>query len=175
MKEKITEFLKSVKTGKLLFIAGLIGIVLIYASTLIPEKETRRGEVQKTDFSQEEYRNRLEEDVKEIVKAICFDSAATVTVTLDSGITFEYADEKKQNNAEDENKTSSTSEQKLIIVKGADGAETPLLITSHMPKVRGVAIICDADEEKKEEIKKAVTAALDINSRKVYIGNKGGE
>lgn len=175
MMKKIAELIKLKKSGKLLFIAGLIGIVLIYASTLIPEKDTLKGKTLQTDFSQEEYRCRLEEDVKEIVKAICLDSAATVTVTLEGGITFQYADEKKQNSAEDESKTNSSSEQKLIIVKGADGAETPLLITTRMPKVRGVSIICNASDEKKEEIKKAVTAALDISSRKVYIGNKGGE
>lgn len=175
MKEKLVNFIKTPKSGKLLFIAGLVGIVLIYASTLIPEKENPSSKAQETSVLEEEYRSGLEEKIKEIVKAVCLDSSAIVTVTLDTGITYEYADEIKQNKAEDESKTSSDSEQKLIIVKDSSGAETPLLITSYMPRVRGVAIICNANETKKEEIKKAVTAALDINSRKVYIGNKGGE
>lgn len=175
MKEKLKSFIKDKKSGKLLFIAGLVGIVLIYASTLIPEREKTPSDLKDACVLEEEYRCRLEENIKDIVKAVCLDSSAIVTVTLDTGMTYEYADEIKQNKAEDENKTSSDSEQKLIIVKDSSGAETPLLITSHMPRVRGVAIICNANETKKEEIKKAVTAALDINSRKVYIGNKGGE
>ena len=174
MKEKISELLKSKKTGKLLFIAGLVGIVLIYASTLLPERQEKIPSAKDEIFSEEEYLLSLEENIKQIVDAICLDSSAIVSVTLDTGITYEYADELKQNKAEEESKTSKESEQKLIIVKDSSGAETPLLITSHMPSVRGVAIICNANERQIEEIKKAVTAALDINSRKIYIGTKGG-
>lgn len=174
MKEKIADLLKSKNTGKLLFIAGLIGIVLIYASTLLPEKQEKLPSAREESFSEEEYRLSLEENVKQIVNAVCLDGEAVVSVTLDTGITYEYADEQKQNKAEEETKVSKESEQKLIIVKDSSGAETPLLITSHMPSVRGVAIICNASEGQKEEIKKAVTAALDINSRKIYIGTKGG-
>lgn len=171
MKERFLEFLKGKKTGKLLFVAGIVGIVLIYASTIIPNnKDVKLPESEDESFSVKEYKNSLEEDIKQIVLAVCGDSASVVTVTLDSGITYEYADEVKENNAEDETKTSKESEQTYIIVKDSSGAETPLLITSHMPEIRGVAVICNATEEETEKIKNAVTAALNISSRKIYIG-----
>ncbi len=171
MKEKLLDFFKEKLSGKVLVILGLLGMVLIYVSTLIPDvkKEATLPETENS-LPEIEYKHSLEEDIGQIVKAVCGDSSAVVTVTLDSGITYEYADQIKQNNAEDDNKTSKESEQTYIIVKDSSGAETPLLITSHMPEIRGVAVICNATEEETEKIKSAVTAAVGISSRKIYIG-----
>lgn len=171
MKEKISELLKGKKSGKVLFIAGIVGIVLIYISSVFPNEEVKNlPKNEEVSFSTEEYKNTVEEDIRRIVFAVCGDNSSVVTVTLDSGITYEYADEIKQNNAEDQTKTSKESEQTYIIVKDSSGAETPLIITSHMPEIRGVAVICNATEQETEQIKNAVTAAFNINSRKIYIG-----
>ena len=44
-------------------------------------------------------------------------------------------------------------------------------MTAEMPEVRGVAIVCEGgdDEQINEKIKNAVTAALNITSKRVYI------
>ena len=46
-----------------------------------------------------------------------------------------------------------------------------MLITTEMPEVRGVAIVCEGgdDEETNQKIQSAVTAALNITSKRVYI------
>ncbi len=53
----------------------------------------------------------------------------------------------------------------------ADGGEQALLVTAEMPEVRGVAVVCRGgdDELINEKIKNAVTAALNITSKRVYI------
>lgn len=174
MREKILKFLKDKRSGKLLFIVGIAGIVLIYVSTILPDYDDQSKKLDEAEtFSEEEYALELEEKVERMVSAICGDNGAVVTVTLDTTLTYEYADEIKQNNAQDETKSSKESEKTYIIVKDSQGAETPLIITSYMPKIRGVAIICNANELEREEIKNAVTAALNINSREIYIGSKG--
>ena len=53
----------------------------------------------------------------------------------------------------------------------ADGGEQALIVTEIMPQIRGVAIICKGGniEQTAEKIKNAVTAALNITSKRVYI------
>ena len=67
--------------------------------------------------------------------------------------------------------TSSENKQSYITVKTADGGEQALLVTAEMPEVRGVAVVCRGgdDELINEKIKNAVTAALNITSKRVYI------
>ncbi len=173
MKERLSAWLKSKNTAKLLFVVGIIGILLIFASSFIPEQE--KSADMGSAFSEEEFCSGLKADIVRMVEGICGDPSAIVTVTLDTGIVYEYADELRQNSAEDDTKTTAEKEQTYITVKDAGGAEKPLVITSYMPKVRGVSIICGADEKTAEEIKNAVCAALDISSRKIYIGRKTGQ
>lgn len=173
MKEKLSAWLKSKNGAKLLFIFGMIGILLIFASSVFPGREA----VTKTadTFDEKEYRKELEADIAKLVEGICGDPAAIVTVTLETGIIYEYADEIKQNSAEDQTKTTAETEQTYITVKDEGGGEKPLLITSYMPKIRGVSIVCETEEKRVEEIKNAVCAALDISSRKIYLGRKTGQ
>ena len=98
-----------------------------------------------------------------------------MVITLESGIKYSYADISE---GISENKTASNSEstsselkQSYITVKTADGGEQALLVTTEMPEVRGVAIVCEGgdDEIINEKIQNAVTAALNITSKRVYI------
>ena len=101
---------------------------------------------------------------------------------LESGIKYSYADiregvsaNKTESNFES---TSSESKQTYITVKTADGGEQALLVTTEMPEVRGVAIVCEGgdDGETNEKIQNAVTAALNITSKRVYVaGGKSYE
>lgn len=178
MNKRLTEILKDKKTGKLLLLAGLIGIVLIYISTAFPQEKTESvdsSQIQ-TSFSANEYRAYLEEEIKEIVAAISGDTEAVVTVTLDTEITYVYADEKKENNQSANDNVIANTEQTYITVTDSDGGEKPLVVTAYMPKVRGVAIVCSAKNAQTiDNIEGAVMAALDITSRKVFISDKKGE
>ena len=73
-----------------------------------------------------------------------------MVITLESGIKYSYADIKE---GVSENKTASNSEsissevkQTYITVKTANGGEEALLVTTEMPEVRGVAIVCEGGE-----------------------------
>ena len=170
VKEKVLKFLKGKNSGKILAAVGIIGILLIYGSTLISPKEEKLP--QSEDLSCEEYCAEIEAKVGRITSALCGDASAVITVTLDTGVRYEYADETKKNDAEEDSRTTKESEKTYITVKDSSGGEKPLLITSYMPEIRGVTVICRADEATAEEIKAAVTAALDISSRKIYVGRK---
>ena len=171
MKEKIRKLLGNKKASKIIIVVGIIGIALIFFSSF-SEKEEAETLPAAAQFSESEHLSRLEESVKQIVCGICGDNSAIVTVTLDTGLVYEYANETKEKGAEEQDKSSNESEKTYITVRDKNGAETPLLITSYMPRVRGVSVICSASEADAEKIKNAVSAALDITSRKIYIGRK---
>ena len=176
MNNVINKLIEKIKNPKLLITAGIIGIVLICLSSFIGGGVKAEYKTPAEDgITAEEYRDELEEKVGEIVKSITGSDNAKVVITLESGIKYSYADIKEGVSA---NKTESNSEstsselkQTYITVKKADGSEQALLITTEMPEVRGVAIVCEGgdDEETNQKIQSAVTAALNITSKRVYI------
>ncbi len=152
---------------------GIAGIVLIYASSLFAGEKDKTEIDLKEQFSEEEYTAHLEQQVREIVAAVSGDSAAVVTVTLESGPTFVYAEDKKQENKSEESEKTEASESSYIIVRGENGEEKALIVTRKLPTVRGVAIVCGpVGEDTSEKIKNAVMAALDITSRRIFIANR---
>ena len=178
MKKRLLELLKDKKSGKLLFVLGMIGILLIYISTFSSKSDTEALEsgASQTCYSVNEYRDYLEKEIKEIVAAISGDTAAVVAITIDSELTYVYADEKNENKETASNNTTLTTEQAYITVTDSEGGESPVIVTAYMPKVRGVAIVCNAkNPEVIENIEGAVMAALDITSRKIFISDKKGD
>lgn len=173
IKERLKQFLKSKKGGQILFIVGIVGMVLIYFSGSHPKKGENTEMPEVALFSREEYTAYLEQQVREIVAAISGDTSAVVTVTLDSELTYVYAEDKKENNKTEESEESRQSEKNYIIIKNSDGSEKPLIVTTRLPEVRGVAIVCGpVGEETRDKIQSAVMAALKVTSREVYIANR---
>lgn len=176
MNDVLNKLTEKIKNPKLLVAVGLVGIALICLSSFIgggekAEKSTRSAD----SITASEYRAELEESIGDIVKSITGSKSVNVVITLESGIKYSYADinegvsaDKTESNSKS---TSSESKQTYITVKTADGGEQALLITTEMPEVRGVAIVCEGgdDEQINEKIQNAVTAALNITSKRVYI------
>jgi len=174
MKEKLEALLKNKKFDSLILILGVIGITLIFLSTFFPKNDTKKDtEPKEISFSSAEYLTVIEGQIRQIVSGISGDSSAVVTVTLETGMNYVYADETKQNTEKESDRQSEETEQTYITVTQADGTEAPLVSTEHMPKIRGVAIVCRINsEETAQEIKNAVMAAFDLTSKRVYIAGR---
>lgn len=163
------------KNPKLLMILGLIGIFLIFLSSFLPSGDGETAVKNQNETDTESYRAALQEDVSRIVERITGDDDCTVVITLESGVRYTYAEAGEDNTSSssgqnlEENSSSST--KSYITVKTADGGEQALLVTQTMPQVRGVAVVCDGGDnsETAEKITAALTAALDITSKRVYV------
>ncbi len=183
MNEVIKKITEKIKTPKLLVILGVAGMLLILISSFFSGGKKQKEEVKINEtISAEDYRIELEESVCEIVKSITGSSNVKVIITLESGIKYAYADinEKVSNDKTEGEAISIGSETKqtYITVKTADGGEEALLVTTEMPEVRGVAIVCEGGDDGiiSEKIENAVTAALNITSKRVYVaGGKSYE
>ncbi|MDD6284250.1 MAG: hypothetical protein PUB05_02675, partial [Firmicutes bacterium] len=87
---KLNELIKSDKAGRWIFIIGILGIALIFLSTVFDGgtgKSTSADNVQTSD----EYSEILEEKIFGIVSSITGDKNVTVAVTLESGSEYVYA------------------------------------------------------------------------------------
>lgn len=175
MNEIFNKYLNKIKNPKFLIILGVAGILLIFLSSFSTEK-TKETVKNESEISISQYRTQLEEDIGEIVKGITNSKKVTVVITLESSMRYKYADitEGASTDKTESNTTISTSselKQGYITVKTADGGEQALIITTQMPEVRGVAIVCEGGDNTyiSEKIQNAVTAALNITSKRVYI------
>ena len=167
---------EKIKNPKTLVIIGVIGVLLIFISGIGGKSEEP---LQTTSLdmgiSSEEYRQELEKDVKKIVTKITGSKNVAAIVTLESGMQYKYADITEDSSADktDNSTTSTSSETKqgYITVKTADGGEQALLVTTKMPEIRGVAIVCLGGDDPiiAQKIENAVTAALNITSQRVSI------
>lgn len=176
----LTDFFKGLMSGKKLVIIGIIGILLIGISSFLPQKSEENKPLSYESIDAEEYRTGLQKQIKEIVEGLTGDKKTRVIITLETGVRREYAGETEDSSSEksDENgsDTSTDKKKKAITVKTSDGSEEALIITEYMPQIRGVAIVCDTggSEQIREAITGAVTAALGITSKRVYIGGYAG-
>ena len=175
MNEKLKNCLTLLQKPKVLIIAGAIGVLLIFLSSLIGKAENKNTYTLDENFSIEDYKENLEENIRDIVKEISGDKKAEVVVTLESSIEYSYADtteESLTDKSDDKSQAAeSQSKNEYIIIKNSDGSEKAVLIKAKLPEIRGVAIVCnDGDNELINlKITNAVTAALNITSKRVYI------
>ncbi len=173
MNDLFKKYLEKLKNPRVLIIIGILGIALIFLSSL-GGSDAKASKISE-DFSVEEYKESLEKDITRLVKSISGSRRVTVVITLESSINYNYADtvEESGESKNDNNNTAEKSELKqgYITVKNADGSEQAILISKQMPEIRGVAIVCEGGDTPalNEKIQNAVTSALNITSKRVFI------
>lgn len=178
MNEKLQKILQIFKSPRLIIAAGIIGIALIFLSSFFPsEKKT----VKSNNSSIESYTETTEKNIEEIVRRITGSKDVRAVITLETGITYNYADEVK---TADDSKTSSgsadsskNSEQKKTVITDAEGNEKGIVINEFLPQIRGVAVVYGAanDEKTNERIEAALKAALSVSSKQIFIYGNGGQ
>lgn len=184
--KKLLSFFKSEKSGKILFILGIAGILLIFLSTVLTDKpkdnqaaSSGASESMGTAVSLE-YSEMIENKLTDIIKDITASQNVKVFVTLESGTEYVYANELTQNTDQTEDTKADDSkkvqqkdntEQKYILVDSPDGGQIALLVTELAPTVKGVVVVCDGGNTEgiKECVKNAVTTALNITSKRVCV------
>ncbi len=171
---KAKKWLHSGGARKLLVIAGLLGVALLALSELLPE----RAESTADALTAEAFAQQAEERLKEIVSSIAGAGECEVLVTLENGVEYVYATEKRSNSDRQEDTDDSASrltqrddsESTVIVVDTGDG-RNGLLVTELQPTIRGVVIVCEGGdrEEVRQRIIEAVTVAMDLSEKRVCV------
>lgn len=177
-------FKNNKKFANIIFIAGIIGIVLILLSYFMFDGDKSGKSGKDTAASSplttsEEYTRQLEEKLTKIVSGITGSDNVTVMVTLESGTEYVYANDVKSSAGVSEANASGSSaaaktdelEENYILVDTSDGGQVALLLTELAPTVKGVVVVCDggSNEQVQKKVSSAVTTALDITSKRVCV------
>lgn len=179
IKEKLSELIKKENRAKLITLLGIVILILILLSETGASCSKEEKTTMEQGFDCDAYAASIENRLCDIVGSIEGAGRVKVLVTLENSEEYIYASDSKQNSDSSENRdtdgststdTKSDSEESVIIVDGEKGREA-LVRTMKLPSVGGVVVVCDgADNEKvRERITEAVTTALGITSRRVYV------
>lgn len=162
--QKILEKIKRDKRIAAIVSIGLVGIILLTLSELIPQKsDAKQNEKAEnaTDI-RDSYEENIEKRLTSIVSSIDGAGRTEVMVTLASGDENVYAVKEK---------ISDGSKEREYIVIDSDKNESGLLLKVIEPEIRGVAIVCEgADSAKiRQEIISSVSAVLGISTNRISI------
>ncbi len=146
------------------WIAGLgllLGILLLVASSLLPQKAEPAPDSYKVQY----YTDVLEERITALCNNIHGVQDTTVLLTLDSGSEYVYA----QNTTE--NGTGGAWD--YVILQQGSGEDT-ILVTEIYPKIRGVAVVCTGGDNVviQRTITELLSASLGISSHRIRVAGK---
>lgn len=161
MKSNFFSKLKDIKGIWLLVSLLILGVLFIVLGAFM-QKDDKDIKSAAETFSRIEYEKEIEERIAKIVSEIGGISDVSVMVTLESTVSYSYA----------ENDKGSSSE--YVTVRDKDGSESGVVLSENTPDVRGVAVVCSGGEipEKKLEIIKLVSALLKLPENRVYVGGR---
>ncbi len=166
--------------GNLIWAAGLVGVVLIGASTLF----TGGGEAEPTAVAsagQEDfqaYADELEDRLAAMLSHLPGLQGCEVLVTMQQGVENVYATEQKT--AADASETSEvsrassgsrTSGEQTVIMVQTESGEQPLLLTRLAPRVKGVVVFVPGAvaPETAQTVTAALATALDLEAGQICV------
>lgn len=159
--------LKKIKVDKkilMILSLGLVGIILLAVSEIMPEEkaESTGSEEGEESVSFHEYEKSLEERLEILLESINGAGEVKVMVTVESNDEKVYATESSK---------SESREDKKYVLIDEDGNDTGLLLKISQPEIRGVGVVCQGAEspQVRQEITATVTSVLGISSNRVNI------
>ena len=164
MNEKLGGLAEKIKSDRKLLIIvvlGVVGILLLTLSELMPKSEEKPKETE-TAPDLTEYEEKTEQRLAELISSIDGAGRTKVMITLNSGDENVYATEDKDG--------EKTYERNYVVVK-QDGDENGMLLRVEEPEIRGVAVVCEGADSAavKQEIINTVTAVLGVGTNRVNI------
>lgn len=178
-------FLSKEKSGKFIVIIGIIGIALIFISSLTPSAvgSKNKPSASADDYSSEEYCDMLENRLAKIVADLTGSQNVSVMITLKTTTEYIYASDIKADSDKTVDgagsggateKQKDSTEQNYITVEDENGNKVALLVTSIAPTVQGVVVVCDGGDSEAigEKVSRAVETVLGISSRKVCVAGR---
>lgn len=179
----INKYLSTIKSlnmsskNKYMIIIGLIGILLIFISTISPQKSNKNQETNEiTDINT--YSIALKNELEDTISKIDGAGKSKVFLTFERGYEYIYAKtdkktaDKKESTKSNEHTADekSSGEEEYIIVKTDEGEE-PLIVTKIEPKIKGVVVVCKGGENEivVNKITQAVSISLGISESKICV------
>ena len=173
--DKARTFFTGKKRTSLVLGIGILGILCIVLSEMIPDKTT-------SAFSEEvttaEYTQALEEKLTRMVRQIQGTGEVLVTVTVETGRESVYAsdyaqsqDSREEDGANGQSRQQTWESEESILLLGSGSGQQALIRTYREPQIGGVVVVCEGGDDVKIQAKvtTAVSTVLGISANRVYV------
>lgn len=170
------------KMLKILVIAGIAGIALIFISSFLggTKKEATNAalgmETTAETLTNEEYAQKLEAEVYELLSTIEGVGKTKVMITLSSGVEYVYATEDNLSTDKTSDSEATIAERvqtskKTILIEDENGRRKALLKKTVEPAIKGAVIVCEGGDDIiiKERVTEAIRVVLGISSTKICV------
>lgn len=171
LKSSIKSIIKSNQKIVFLIACIMLGLSLIFAVSGI-ENQEQNQENNESDEQLFEYTAKLEEKLSNTVSSISGAGNTKVMITLDSSFETIYASNAKLNESSTHvDSLQKTTEKNLALTTSSKYGETPVIIKTVSPKIKGVLIVCEGGEisSVREKIIQASSTLLNISSSRIYV------
>lgn len=178
----VKELLRGNRKVTLFLVIGGLGVLLIFLSSFLPKDgggkaaDAPTDEAARQELTNDDYEQRYQQRVEQLVAQIDGVGKAHVTVTLDSGVEYVYAKEESKDTDRQSGSGETLSErdsidQKTILIEDENGRKKALVRTTLEPRVRGVVVVCEGggDVRVVERVTEAVKTVFGISSTKVCV------
>lgn len=173
IKDTFSSLLKLDKKTKIIVSIGLIAVLIIFMSEMIPggnDNQKNKNSVE-NDFSYSEYVDELEKNTCEIISSISGVGKCKVMITLKNSNENIYA-----KNTDENTNNGSFSKNYEYVLYDSENGEEPILIKEYMPQIQGVAIVCEGADNSlvRESIINSISSLFNISSSKISVSKIKG-
>lgn len=179
---KISELMKKDKFRGIVIAIGILGVALIYLSSLFTGKESKeKQQIQpESVITAREYESQLEERLAKIVSAITGEENPVVMVTLSNLGEYVYAEngneklnqsEKFEQGEKTQDDRTQENSSEYVIIKDSQGNQQTVSVSEIQPEVKGVVIVSKYSNDvfTEEKIIMAVKTATNLSSAKICV------
>lgn len=159
---------------------GAILIALLFLSSILG-RDTASSGTQKQEqgmqgMTEEEYIERMEARVEELLSGIDGVGKLDVMLTLESSSEYVYQSETRQSSDRTAASGETTQERQedeetIVMVEGEDGRTQALIRTERTPKIQGIAVVCEGAGQAsvEQQIIDVLTTTFGISSARVSV------
>lgn len=150
------------KKSLFLILCLLLGIMFLILSEYDGDEKSDQAP---PSFSESEYSVMLEKRLSDILEKMEGVSDVTVMITLEGGVSYEYAKKAESGLWGD------STEAVPVMQENANGSKEPILLGTSLPKVRGVSVVCRsaANVNVKRRIIGLVASTLNLNENQIFV------
>lgn len=167
--EKIKELVKNRNWAVFMTVCGIAGLLLIMISALLPDKsnapKAERASPQKLSEVQDFCRSTAK-GLEDFLESIDGAGEVKAYITAESSERYVYATEGRRSKCD-----NKTEEEEKYVMIGSGSEKNALIESVEIPKVTGAVILCSGSDSPyvSERIYKAVSAALDLPTARIYV------
>ena len=167
--DNIRQMIKKAGKGKILLLIA-VGILLLLIS--VQEREQQSGQMDKqketvndqsTTDDMQQYREKMEKQVKDILEQVDGVGKADVMLTLQAS--------KEKVTLKDSTRDDTKTEEETVLLDGESKESSPYVVQEIEPRIEGIVVVCSGGDSPamQRQIISAISALFPVESHKIKV------